>query len=414
MLLSDHFSRQSFTPSVLSFKACHMCPMPVTDTIMGQEYSQPLVSHAPTISPASARTKLLHQPFPIQIETNNIKSTTMEDHDPIVEVSNLERDYLDERVDSTPNNDDCPGDTGDIDMSDETQQLSDTFEQHPQQPSNKYDLRPGRQPKRTLLSTWVDGDLTGDFDPREESRRTIAWRKRARYSHRKKTNWNLGQHANGPSINTSLLEKPMPCLRLTFSTSLGKARFSELDSKLEQQVKPARDNFTAGYQLRRRDGVGGGSSLKATGSDSTGLRVISSEPLCDYSNHPVARGCITCLAMGRECSLLKNEHSWPCDDCEEEENDCELVEVSVSSFSEQESESDNVHRNPSLNRHAHIVNSGVRKRNGLCVRSNTVRILLTTAVVARDASAIATTLVSQALDRDRLVRGPALLQTERP
>jgi hypothetical protein len=43
MLLSDHISRQSFIPSVLSFKACHMCPRPVTDTIMGQEYSQPLV-----------------------------------------------------------------------------------------------------------------------------------------------------------------------------------------------------------------------------------------------------------------------------------------------------------------------------------------------------------------------------------
>jgi hypothetical protein len=207
---------------------------------------------------------------------------------------------------------------------------------------------------------------------------------------------------------------PMPCLRLTLSTSSGKARFSELGSKLEQQVKPARDNFTAGYQLRRRDGVAGGSSLKAIGPGSTGLRVISSEPLCDYSNHPVARGCVNCLAMGRECSLLKNEHSWPCDDCEEEENDCELVEVSVSSFTEQKSKSDNAHRNPSLNWHAHIVNSGVRKRNGLCVRSNTARILLTTAVVARDASTITTTLASQALDRDRLVRGSALPQMERP
>jgi hypothetical protein len=413
MLLSDHFSQQSFTPSVLSFKACHMCPMPVTDTIMGQEYSQPLVSHAPTISPSSTRTKPLHQPSLIQLETAHNKITAMEHQDPIAGVSNSEKDSLTERVDSA-NDDEFFGDTEQIDMSDETQQLSDTFEQHPQQPSNKYDLRPGRQPKRALLSTWVDGDLTGDFDPREESRRTSAWRKRARYSHRKKTNWNLGQHANGPSIDSSLLEQPTPCLRLTFSTSSGKTRFSELDSKLEQQVKPARDNFTAGYQLRRRDGVGGGSSLKAIGSDSTGLRVISSEPLCDYSNHPMARGCITCLAMGRECSLLKNEHSWPCDDCEEEENDCELVEVSVSSFSEQESESDNVHRNPSLNRHAHIVKSGVRKRNGLCVRSNTARILLTTAVVARDASTIATTLASQALDRDRLIRGSALPQMERP
>jgi hypothetical protein len=412
MLLSDHISRQSFIPSVLSFKACHMCPRPVTDTIMGQEYSQPLVSHAPTISPSSARTKPLHQPSLIQIETTHNKSTTMEDHDPIGDVSNLERDYQAERVNST--NDDCPGDTGDIDMSDETQQLSDTFEQHPQQPSNKYDLRPGRQPKRTLLSTWVDGDLTGDFDPREEGRRSNAWRKRARYSHQKKTNWNLGQHVNGPSIDTNLLEQPMPCLRLTLSTSSGKARFSELGSKLEQQVKPARDNFTAGYQLRRRDGVAGGSSLKAISPGSTGLRVISSEPLCDYSNHPVARGCVNCLAMGRECSLLKNEHSWPCDDCEEEENDCELVEVSVSSFTEQKSKSDNAHRNPSLNWHAHIVNSGVRKRNGLCVRSNTARILLTTAVVARDASTITTTLASQALDRDRLVRGSALPQMERP
>jgi hypothetical protein len=251
----------------------------------------------------------------------------MEQNDPIPEANSSENDFLTERVDSAHNYE-FPDDTGDFDMSDETQQLSDTFEQHPQQPSNKYDLRPGREPKRNLIITWVDGDLTGDFDPREETRQNSSRRKRARHSHRKKINFNPNQHATATGLDTSLLEQPTSCLRLTFSTSSGKARFSELDSKLEQQVKPARDNFTAGYQLRKRDGTGEGSSLKAIDSTPTDLRVISSEPLCDYSNHPVARGCLTCLAMGRECSLLKNEHSWPCDDCEEEENDCELVEVS--------------------------------------------------------------------------------------
>jgi hypothetical protein len=294
----------------------------------GPENSQPLASHAPTTSPTSARTNTLHQPSPNRIETKHTSSSNMEQNDPIPNANSSENDFSTERVDSA-NDHEFPGDTGDFEMSDETQQLSDTFEQHPQQPSNKYDLRPGREPKRNLLSTWVDGDLTGDFDPREENRQNSSRRKRARLSHRKKINLNANQHATGPGPDTSLLEESSSCLRLTFSTSSGKAKFSELDSKLEQQVKPARDDFTAGYQLRKRDGTGEGSSLKAIGSTSTGLRVISSEPLCDYSNHPVARGCLTCLAMGRECSLLKNEHSWPCDDCEEEENDCELVEVSV-------------------------------------------------------------------------------------
>jgi hypothetical protein len=389
-----------------------MRPMSVTDTVMGQEHSQPLVSHALTISPVSTRTKTLHQPSLIPIETIHAGSPTMEQDNHIGDANGSETDVLTERVDSV-NDHEFSGDTGDFDMSDETQQLSDTFGQHPQQPSSKYDLRPGRQPKRNLLSTWVDGDLTGDFDPREESRRNSAQKKRARRSQRKKTNWNPGGLGNGPGPDTSLLEQPIPCLRLIFSTSLGKARFSELDSKLEQQVKPARDNFTAGYQLRRRDGTGERSSLKTISSNSTGLRIISSEPSCDYSNHPVARGCMTCLSMGRECSLLKNEHSWPCDDCEEEENDCELVEACVTPFCELGFESDNAHRNPSSNRHARIASSGARKRNGSCARSNTTRILPTTAVLVRDVNMIATTLASQVLDRDTHARGSALLQMER-
>lgn len=84
--------------------------------------------------------------------------------------------------------------------SDDTNPLSDTFEQ---QLSYRRELRPMREGKRYLPSTWVDADKTGDFDPREEARQA-----RAR---RKKLSCRSARSSTGMPQSTSKNQMPIEC-----------------------------------------------------------------------------------------------------------------------------------------------------------------------------------------------------------
>lgn len=210
--------------------------------------------------------------------------------------------------------------------SDETNPLSDTFEQQQQQePFYKRELRPMREPKRSLPNTWVDADTTGDFDPHEEARQARERRKKAKLSQRKKFDWNAGEHSNDANRRPAAKARPIVCIN--FITSAGKATFAERRAKYEQEAEEAYAISLAGYSLRKRGGTDDGrdtDSANATGV----VRVIASEAPLDLKNQPAGRGCLTCLAGAQRCSLLDNEHSWPCDDCEESGDDCQLIQVS--------------------------------------------------------------------------------------
>jgi hypothetical protein len=306
----------------------------VADNIMGQELSQPLSPHAPELSPFSSQPP--HASSLIYDKTiNNMGDIGMDDND--MDDTNIVEDRYgstaspNERSSTTG----LPAETVDTtdysivenvveqNTSDDTNPLSDTFEQ---QLSYKRELRPMREPKRSLPNTWVDADTTGDFDPHEEARQARARRKRAKLSTRKKFDWNAGEPTNDAEANRRAAAKTRPILRITFRTSSEKAGFAELCAKAEQKAEQACECSSTGYHLRKRGGEDDGSDTNDLYA--TGVRVSASEAPLDLKNQPAGRGCLTCLAGAQRCSLLDNEHSWPCDDCEEGGDDCQLIQVS--------------------------------------------------------------------------------------
>jgi len=223
---------------------------------------------------------------------------------------------------NTPASDIPPSDAGsDLRPSDGSQDAANTTDA---QVFYKRELRPTRG---TAPCTWIDADTTGDFDPREEARKARPRRKKAKISHRGNHDWNGGEHTNEPAIEFRHELPPPPALCIRFNSSAGKLAFGELCANLHHEVKPTCDNWTAGYQLRKRKSIREDHLSSTLSVQASGVRVIASEQTSDFTNHPVARGCFDCLAMGTRCSLLDNEHSWPCEECELNDNDCHLVKV---------------------------------------------------------------------------------------
>jgi hypothetical protein len=296
----------------------------MADTAMGQELSQPLSPHAPELSPFSSQAPQTPS-LVYNKTTNNMNDTDVAESPYGSTVGSCERssttDLSSETVETT--------DHGTVDngaeqnTSDDINPLSDTFEQ---QLSYKRELRPMREPKRSLPNTWIDADTTGDFDPREEARQARERRKKAKLSQRKKFDWNVGDHTNNTDANRRPRAKTRPILCITFRTSSMKAAFSELCAKYERQAEQACGISWTGYHLRKRGDTDGGRDVD--GVDTMGARVITSESPLDLTNQPAGRGCLTCLAGAQRCSLLDNEHSWPCDDCNEAGDDCQLIQVS--------------------------------------------------------------------------------------
>jgi hypothetical protein len=188
----------------------------------------------------------------------------------------------------------------------------------------KRELRPTRRP---APCTWIDADTSGDFDLLEDARKSRPRRKRAKLSHRGPHDSNGEEHTDEPTIEFRPELPPPPALCIRFDSSAGKLAFGELCAKLEHEVKPSCDNWTAGYQLRKRKSISESPFSGVLTVQSTGVRVIASEQTADFTNHPVARGCFDCMAIGARCSLLDDEHSWPCEECVINDNDCQLVKV---------------------------------------------------------------------------------------
>jgi hypothetical protein len=294
---------------------------------MGQELSQPLSPHGPNISPISSEGP--HTSSLLYDNTINTMSdgSMVEDRCGSTTSPNegsSQTDLSAGRVDSSNNN--AVNNAAELDIPDDTNPLSDTFEQ---KAFYQRELRPMRESKRTLPNTWVDADTTGDFDPHGEGRQARARRKKAKLSQRKKFDWNAGQYNPQWGANLRAAAKRRPILRISFRTTAGKAAFAEICANSEQDAEQACDDFLTGYRLRKRGGTDDGRG--PTGVDATGVRVIAFETSLELQNQPAGRGCLGCLAKVQKCSLLENEHSWPCNDCDESGDDCQLVQVSDSS-----------------------------------------------------------------------------------
>ena len=296
---------------------------------MGQELSQPLSPHAPVLSPFSSQSQhsssLIYDKTANDMDDNDMAEDQYGSTASPNERSSSTTDLPAEKVDTTDHSADDHG--IEQNTSDDTNPLSDTFEQ---QLSYRRELRPMREGKRSLPSTWVDADKTGDFDPHEEARQARARRKKAKLSQRKKFDWNAGEHTKELDSSRRPAAKTRPIFCITFKTSSGRAAFAELCAKSEQKAEQAYGASLTGYCLRKRGGTDDGRDTE--GAYALGVRLSASEAPLDLRNQPAGRGCLTCLAGAQRCSLLDNEHSWPCDDCKEAGDDCQFIQVSGPSY----------------------------------------------------------------------------------
>lgn len=308
---------------------------------MGQEHSCPTTPHVSTQTTVSANTNTLQAFFVARARRKHTGSAnTMDERSdsvPLPDASSSDIELPIENADSGSSNDGgFSSDHIGPDTSETTLPPSDDLEEElrPQR-----ELRGANTTKRIVPSTWIDADDTGDFDPNEENRRARPFRKRTKLSHRKRFNWNSDIRPITLETTNKHELKPREPLRLNFRSSSTNAAFRELCANFPEKVTPARDHFNEGYELRKRHVAGDGSSLQITRANATGVREFADELPSDYSNQPVGRGCLECLALGvregMQCSLLENEHSWPCDCCKDLENEsCQLVTVSEFAYQE--------------------------------------------------------------------------------
>lgn len=191
------------------------------------------------------------------------------------------------------------------------------------------ELRPLRDHKRKLPSAWLDKDDTGDFNPEEEKRKSKPRKKKAKLPSRQCVYPTDPCHAEDTSIAFDIETQPRPVVCLNFSSVSGKSAFSELCATHLRQQALSRDDFGEGYRLRTRKSARDGNAPEAKSAQLTSVRIIADESPTDLSNQPAARGCYGCASMGEKCSLLDNEHRWPCDACKESGEDCHLITVSL-------------------------------------------------------------------------------------
>ena len=195
--------------------------------------------------------------------------------------------------------------------------------------ASKYELRPQTREFRSgFTSTWIDQDKTGDFDPSEEFRQARLHRNQAKLRRREFSKLTTKVFRRSEAKD-ALQPKTIPTLsvKVSIASEAGKATFAQLTDRLPNEPKPAHNGFCNGYRLRKRSHTAAFQYDENCNAEK--LRADLDLPN-DLTGHPLARGCWECLAIGNhKCSLLCDEHTWPCVTCVEDENDCELITVTT-------------------------------------------------------------------------------------
>ena len=189
----------------------------------------------------------------------------------------------------------------------------------------KYQFRPHtRVFKRGFNSTWLDEDKTGNYDPTEERREERLRRNRVKFRRRECLGRSANSFDDDDEADGEAAEKVVPTLSVTlrFPSEVGKANLAHVICKLPAKASVNIHGATSGHCLRRRLS---GASPKASGDYDVDKPHLVLDLPDDLTGHPIARGCWACLGLGICCSLLENEHSWPCAACLDDDQDCNLV-----------------------------------------------------------------------------------------
>ena len=206
-------------------------------------------------------------------------------------------------------------------------------------PEPKYQLRAGpRQPEK-LITTWLDEDKSGDYDPEKEGQPLIKLNVPKR---------RLEGASSGTFSDASRIKRPK-VVSHQYGRLLGRSHpitfrlESTKGKELQQNLGTTGDNwplvdgqlpyknviikeltpepfdnndYADRYRLRQR-----AEDLNCNDDISDGKDVVSELHL----GHPAARGCKNCISLALECPLLNDNNMYPCLHCLEDGIDCELV-----------------------------------------------------------------------------------------
>ncbi len=204
--------------------------------------------------------------------------------------------------------------------------------------TSKYDLRPAaREASKFVTITWIDQDESGTYDPdgkRSPSPLPNSRKRRQPYEHaedgapkRPKTStWQMGRFRGSQMIVTFKITTehgiawqksvgvahdnwPQPLTSPSQTQSSGSSDDSSTDST-NRRLQP--------YAFRQRPRHG---FLEAPVFNGCELPDLADVTL----GHPAARGCKGCFAKREDCPLLQEGSRYPCETCQDDDIDCELI-----------------------------------------------------------------------------------------
>ncbi|MCJ1368291.1 hypothetical protein MMC16_007433 [Acarospora aff. strigata] len=210
----------------------------------------------------------------------------------------------------------------------------------------KYEFRPSARTLNNRVSTWVDQDDSGNYNPfYDELGPTVTFKRKRDKPNRPKipeqdrppkkpkvTTWQLGRQIG--------LISPVT-LKLT--SDRGRALLRKLSVVPDNWPQPVSDSadesdpFTSSWPASRESfstSLTSDTSLpyllrSHSGTAPRAAVTDFSSSLLNHSEltlgHPEARGCKPCLELGEVCPLLSEGSTYPCDHCVEDSIECELV-----------------------------------------------------------------------------------------
>jgi hypothetical protein len=235
-----------------------------------------------------------------------------------------------------------------LEIEDEDRKFEDSSDKGGNGTTYYHNLRPGARDGKTCFLTWWDADDSGNYDPALEGKQDKGKKKIRLVPHQSTS----GEEVVSDTLPENkrrleqfgLASRQRGCaFTLTFPYSAlgeqGKALVNKIkdhwpakyhntlsDEYIAQQVKEmtqlAKNNP---YMLRSRIDTDS-KEKKITANEAPDECIMDPAGIeADLSYHPVARGCVGCRTFDVPCSLLDNESTWPCEACQEDSCDCELI-----------------------------------------------------------------------------------------